>query len=107
MELSQQSDELLANMFDCASMEKNEVKYLCAFANILFPLAQLAARTLRLSMQVLEKTQKSSVFDVCGLNLQEAFNFFQITVNFLRLLQVVLVAGFKYTSFALLVVEES
>ncbi len=69
MKLSQQSNELLANMFNCTSMEKYKVKYLSAFANILFPLRQLAARTLRLGMQVLKKTQKSSVFDVGGLNL--------------------------------------
>jgi hypothetical protein len=50
-------------------MEKYEVKYLSAFANILFPLRQLAAGTLRLGMQVLKKTQKSSVFDVGRLNL--------------------------------------
>jgi hypothetical protein len=106
MQLSQQSDELLVNMFNSSSVEKHKVKYLGPFADIFFPLGKLAARTLCLGMQVLEETQKSSVFDVGGLNLQKTLYFFQIIINFLWLLQIVLVAGFKYTSFALLVVEE-
>lgn len=54
MQLSQQSDELLVNMLNSSSMEKHKVKYLGPFADIFFPLGKLAARTLRLGVQVLE-----------------------------------------------------
>ena len=40
MQLSQQCLELLADMFDCSAMEKDEVEHFGTFADIFVPLSQ-------------------------------------------------------------------
>ena len=94
-------------MLDCASVEKHKVEDFGPLADIFLPLGESTAGRLGLRAQILEQAQKSPVFNVGRLRLNQAFHFLEVVVDFMRLLHVVLVGCLKHTSLALLVVEES
>ena len=93
-------------MLHCASVEQHEIEYFCPLADIFFPLCKAASCRLSLRAQILEQAEKPPILNVGGLCFDETFYFFEIVVDFMRLLHIVLVGCLKYTPFALLVVEK-
>ena len=94
-------------MLNCSSMEEDEVEYFGTFANILVPLSQTTASCLSLHRKVFEEAQEAPILYVCRLCLHEAFHFFEIVENLMRLLHVVFVAGLEYAPLPLLIVKEA
>lgn len=67
---------MLTDMLNSSSMKQHEVEDFGSFADVFFPLGQPTSRALSLRLQVVEETQKSLVFDVGRLDLQQSLNLF-------------------------------
>ena len=91
MKLPQESFKLLTDVLHSTSVEQYKVENFCAFADIFLPLSKSAACGLCLCAEVLEKTQKAPVFDICCLSLDESFDLLQVVIDFMWLLHVVFV----------------
>ena len=94
-------------MFDSPAMEQDKVKDLSALTYVFIPLSESPTSCLCLHGKVFEQRQKSAILDICRLSLHQAFDFFQVVEDLMRLLHVVFVACFKHASFTLLIMEKA
>ena len=63
-------------MFNCASVEWDEIEHFGPLANIFIPLSQASSSSLRLHRQILEKAKEASIFDIGCLGFDELFDLF-------------------------------
>lgn len=125
VELPQEDLKVLRDMLDSTPVEEHKIKDFGSFVHVFLPLGLLAGKRgrlghgrvedalglllgglLGLGAEVLQQVDEALVLDVGGLGFENAFDVFQVVVDLVGLLHVVLVRSLEDPLFGLLRMEE-